>query len=56
MGPYIPHLKIMNKTILEVKWIDIKDANKLMPYIPNHIAIEDNKRSNFAHYYFHGKV
>lgn len=29
--------------ILEVRWMDINTANKLMPYIPNHIMIPKEK-------------
>jgi 8-oxo-dGTP diphosphatase len=42
--------------ILEVRWMDINTANKLMPYIPNHIIIPNGKNMNSAYYYFHGEV
>jgi 8-oxo-dGTP diphosphatase len=42
--------------ILEVKWVDINTANKLMPYIPNHLNLQEDRKINFTNYYFHGIV
>jgi len=42
--------------ILEEKWMDIKTANNLMPYIPEHIIIPEEKTINSAYYYFHGEI
>jgi 8-oxo-dGTP diphosphatase len=42
--------------ILEVSWVDINTANKLMPYIPGHIRIPTDSKMSSAIYYNHGEV
>lgn len=43
--------------ILEARWMDIKTANMLMPYIPEHIVIPlGDKMEKSAYYFFHGQV
>lgn len=42
--------------ILEVKWMDIHQANDLMPYIPRHIILSEGQKINSAFYCFHGEV
>ncbi|MCR8645519.1 NUDIX hydrolase [Paenibacillus sp. N1-5-1-14] len=42
--------------ILEVSWFDIDTANRIMPYIPDHIKVPTDGIMSSAHYYFHGEV
>lgn len=49
------HISDPDNEILEVRWMDIDTANKLMPYIPNHIVLPAGKSISSAFYYFHGE-
>lgn len=44
-----------DQEIIEVQWMDIDVANKLMPYIPNQISIPEEQEISSAFYFFHGK-
>ncbi|MDR0269251.1 NUDIX domain-containing protein [Paenibacillus sp.] len=42
--------------VLEVSWVDIDTANRIMPYIPDHIKVPSDGIMSSALYFYHGEV
>lgn len=41
--------------ILEARWMDIRTANQLMPYIPEHMVIPEHGQLRAGYYHYHGE-
>ena len=45
-----------DREIVEARWMDIREADEAMPYIPGYMRLSGESGTSAAHYHFHGEV